>query len=138
MRKQQSGFTLIELMIVIAILGILMAIAIPAYQDYTIRTKVGECINAAAPAKLGVSETYLSDAVFPTTNAAAGYTQFSSAFCDSISVGASGTILIDVNQTGVGAASDVTLVLTPTGTDIGVTWVCTTTSGSQYSPASCR
>lgn len=136
--RNQSGFTLIELMIVIAILGILMAIAIPAYQDYTVRTKVGECINAAAPAKLAVSETYLSNATMPTSDSAAGYTQFSSDFCDSITVGTNGTVLIDVNQTGVGASTDVQLVLTPTTSATGVDWTCTSAAGSQFAPGSCR
>ncbi|HEY0660318.1 MAG TPA: prepilin-type N-terminal cleavage/methylation domain-containing protein, partial [Lysobacter sp.] len=58
MKKNQAGFTLIELMIVIAILGILIAIALPAYQDYAIRTKNSECLNVAAAAKLAVADTF--------------------------------------------------------------------------------
>ena len=61
MKKLQQGFTLIELMIVIAILGILMAIAIPAYQDYTVRAKVSEAMMMAAPAKTAVAETLSSN-----------------------------------------------------------------------------
>ena len=64
--KQQKGFTLIELMIVIAIIGILAAIAIPAYQDYTIRSKVSEGLNMAGAAKLAVSETFDSRGNFPS------------------------------------------------------------------------
>ncbi len=64
-RKMQQGFTLIELMIVIAIVAILVALAVPAYQDYTIRAKVGECINAAAVPKLQISEYFETVGVFP-------------------------------------------------------------------------
>jgi len=72
MNTLQKGFTLIELMIVIAILGILMAIAIPAYQDYTIRAKVSECVNNLAPLKTGVSEYVLSNGTFPSAIASFG------------------------------------------------------------------
>ncbi|MGP1664564.1 MAG: pilin, partial [Rhodanobacter sp.] len=72
MKKMQQGFTLIELMIVIAILGILMAIAIPAYQDYTVRAKVSEGMNLAGAAKLAVAETKSSTGTFPSTPAEAG------------------------------------------------------------------
>ncbi|WP_083251559.1 pilin [Acidihalobacter yilgarnensis] len=64
MKKVQQGFTLIELMIVVAIIGILAAIAIPAYQDYTIRAKVTDGINLAAAAKTAVSATYASNGTF--------------------------------------------------------------------------
>src|SRR5690606_1505696 len=75
MKKIQQGFTLIELMIVIAILGILMAIAIPAYQDYTVRAKVSEGLNVAGAAKLAVAETFQTNGGWPSTttgNASAG------------------------------------------------------------------
>ena len=63
MKKQQSGFTLIELMIVVAIIGILAAVALPAYQDYTVRAKVSEGLVAASSLKVGVSEAFASDGV---------------------------------------------------------------------------
>ena len=72
MKNLQKGFTLIELMIVVAIIGILAAIAIPAYQDYTIRAQVSEGMNLAAAAKAAISETYLNRGTAPTDRAIAG------------------------------------------------------------------
>src|SRR5881396_4315990 len=72
MKKVQQGFTLIELMIVVAIIGILAAIAIPAYQDYTIRSKVTELVNAAGVCKTGVAEYYQSKGKMPASTDEAG------------------------------------------------------------------
>ncbi len=73
-RKLQQGFTLIELMIVVAIIGILAAIAIPAYNDYTIRAKVTEAVNAMSAAKASVSEFWVANGSMPTSAATAGFT----------------------------------------------------------------
>ncbi len=74
MRKFQQGFTLIELMIVVAIIGILAAIAIPAYQDYTIRSQVTEGLSLASSVKTGVSEFYAQNGTWPANLAALGIT----------------------------------------------------------------
>ena len=72
MKKVQQGFTLIELMIVVAIIGILAAIAIPAYQDYTIRAQVSEGLNLSAGAKAAVTEFFQDQGAFPANNVEAG------------------------------------------------------------------
>src|SRR5258707_1783281 len=79
MKKVQQGFTLIELMIVVAIIGILAAIAIPAYQDYTIRSKVTELINAAGVCKTSVAEYYQSLGVMPLSAKTAGFSDIGTA-----------------------------------------------------------
>src|SRR5688572_19255889 len=72
LKTAQKGFTLIELMIVVAIIGILAAIAIPAYQDYTIRAQVTEGLNMAGAAKAAISESFSANGAWPANNAAAG------------------------------------------------------------------
>lgn len=140
--KNQQGFTLIELMIVIAIIAILMAIAIPAYQDYTVRTKVSEAMTMASPAKLAVAETMSSTNVFPTSNADAGYSfPGATSYVNSIAVGANGVITVEVTA-ATGTSGN--LVLTPAqvggASSAQLTWVCNTntTIPSKYRPAKCR
>lgn len=141
--KKQHGFTLIELMIVIAILGILIAIALPAYQDYSVRAKMAEGLAAAAPAKLAVAET-ASDrgALNLVTAANSGYvfpgaTRYVSGVAITDTTGA---ITVTTQATGA-SPPNATITLTPTAVPntTQLTWVCTSsvTKPSQV-PAECR
>ena len=140
LRKVHRGFTLIELMIVVAIIGIRAAIAIPAYNDYIIRARVSEMVNVASAAKTAVSEYILTNNAFPPNQAAAGVTAMTTPMVSAIAVG-NGNGVITITSTAAvtgGAVGDVVLRLTPTNNGTNVSWVCDATAGSQYAPASCR
>ncbi len=137
MKTIQKGFTLIELMIVIAIIGILAAIAIPAYQNYTIRSQVTEGISMAAGWKTAISEYYAQNGSFPsgfTTIAAGAATKVSvtgasvGKYVGGIAVNANGVIVVTYGGSQVSAKlSTLTLSFVP-GTDANadVIWVCGT------------
>ncbi|CAM2995863.1 pilin [Legionella worsleiensis] len=136
---KQKGFTLIELMIVVAIVGILAAIAIPAYQDYTIRARVTEGLSLASAAKLAVSETAITNNALPATEAATGYTSPpATPNVQDISIADDGTAQITITYTA--AAGGGTIIMTPAlGANGDVTWTCTAgTLLTKYRPASCR
>lgn len=142
-KTNQKGFTLIELMIVIAIIGILAAIALPAYQDYTIRTKVSEGLSLASSAKLAVAETAMSlDGLGGTwTVNDTGYVQDQATKyvpADGIVITAS-TGVIDIETVNTGAPTDPTLRLTPTEVNGAYDWVCAIQTGlPKHVPAECR
>ena len=141
--KKQQGFTLIELMIVVAIIGILAAIAIPAYQDYTIRAQVSEGLNLSGGAKAAVTEFFQDQGALPLDNATAGVEAASNIvgkYVTGVAV-ANGVITVtyggDANANILGA----TLTMTPDTTNAGsVVWACANGAGLQnkWLPAACR
>jgi type IV pilus assembly protein PilA len=136
MKSIQKGFTLIELMIVVAIIGILAAIAIPAYQDYTIRAQVTEGLNMAGAAKAAVSESYSANGAWPADNTAAGLgtnTDIKGKYVDSVTVAAN--VITIAFRNGAPASTPIrgmNLLLTGGASVNGdVAWQC----GSKAMPA---
>ena len=139
--SHQAGFTLIELMIVVAIIAILAAIAVPAYQDYIIRTQVTEGVSLAGGARTAVTEYYANYGVYPANNSAAGLPQpgsISGPYVSSVTAAATG--VIEVAFTGPKANARIhglTLELVPYDNDGSLEWRCTSMP-SRYVPQVCR
>jgi type IV pilus assembly protein PilA len=143
-KKMQQGFTLIELMIVVAIIGILAAIAIPAYQDYMIRSKVTESMAAAAACKSSVTEYYQSQGSFPADISAAGCSSVATKYVASLVVTNGVISVTTAADLGNSGANSKVLAMSPItdGTGNLTEWNCKSASGTtiatKYLPALCR
>ena len=139
--KVQQGFTLIELMIVVAIIGILAAIALPAYQDYTIRAQVSEGLNLGAGVKTAVAEFYDNRGIFPPANGSAGLadaTDIVGKYVTGVNV-AGGTATVTFGGDANAAISGDTLVMSPVTHAGSIEWVCRSTNIlDKHLPQSCR
>lgn len=141
-QRLSAGFTLIELMIVVAIIAILAAIAIPAYQDYTIRAQVSEGVSLTTGAKAAVWDFVSNTGRFPPANESAGLAQpasISGSYVSSVNV-ANGQIQVAFRGSKANTLiTDQTLILSPVTHTGSITWSCTaSTLSTKYLPSACR
>ena len=142
--KKQQGFTLIELMIVVAIIGILAAIAIPAYQDYTIRAQVSEGLNLSGGAKAAVTEYFQDRGELPTSNTQAGLGAAGSItgkYVSSVTVGADGVLTVLYGNEAHSVINGQDITLSPNTLSGGsVQWDCDGggAPAAKHLPSACR
>lgn len=143
MKTVQRGFTLIELMIVVAIVGILAAIALPAYQDYLVRSRVTEPMARLSQAKTSVAEFYASRQTLPADSGQAGIDTGSTQYIASAGWDAANNRIEATISSGISQLTNDTIYLTANvnSTNWTIDWVCGTDAGSgkyKYVPSNCR
>ena len=140
--RRNGGFTLIELMIVVAIIAIILTLALPVYSNYTIRAKVGEALSVAAAAKTATAATCVEDrTVASLNNVSAGYLFEPTPYINNIVIsGPCSAPVITLITHNTGASTDPTLTLTGSLPDGAghITWSCTTSTSYIYVPTTCR
>jgi len=145
--RSQQGFTLIELMIVMGVLAILLAIALPSYNAFVARGKVSECMNNATDMKLSISETTMSmnSGAFPADATIAGIEPVKMGdlqYCDAALYANTGVLTLQVDEAAVGVTGTIEMVLVPTFAGRSIIWDCqpgaTSSDALRYLPSVCR
>lgn len=135
----QPGFSLIETMIVSALVGVLVAIAMPAYTNYSVRSKVGECVGLASAAKMAVHDRVMRSGQAPGSSKQAAFRFEATEYCADIRIADGGRVVVETQNTGASEDPVIQFRLDPDTVVVSVDWDCSYVSGEPaHLPSSCR